>query len=145
MTQDCAICQRVHMANEGQNPFLIHEFTHSYLVLGDHQYFPGYCLILLKDHVRELHELSAAVQQGLFQELMTAGKAVVDTYRPWKMNYSCYGNLDQHVHWHLFPRYESDPDHRRNPWVNADKFKDYLISDVQRAEVIAKVRSKLSL
>ena len=58
----------------------------------------------------------------MFAELMAAGRAVADAFRPWKMNYSCYGNQVPHVHWHLFPRYESDPDRLQQPWAHADRF-----------------------
>ena len=53
---------------------------------------------------------------------MTAGKAIADEFKPWKMNYSCYGNQAPHIHWHLFPRYESDPKHLQVPWVHALEF-----------------------
>src|SRR5919199_790078 len=99
--QTCSICQRVSLWQSGQNPYFIHEFENSIFIIGDHQFHKGYCLLLLKDHVRELHELTPSVQVELFQELMRAGRSLVDTFHPWKMNYSCYGNLDPHIHWHL--------------------------------------------
>jgi len=139
----CQICDRVALAKAETNPFLIHEFEHSYFVLGDHQYFKGYSLVLLKDHVRELHELSHEVQQALFQEVMAAGKAVFETFHPWKMNYSCYGNGEPHVHWHIFPRYESEPDHHRQPWLHSAEFKGHLVSEAERASLIEGIRGNL--
>ncbi len=140
---NCLICERVKSAQEGVNPFLIHEFKNSLLVLGDHQYFKGYCVLLLKSHVRELHELPPDLHQDLFRELMTAGKAVYETFQPWKMNYSCYGNQVPHVHWHLFPRYESDPDHLSNPWKNSNQFDTFPTQEQERSERIRLIREKL--
>lgn len=141
--QPCKICQRIALSRNGNNPSFIHEFDHSILVVGDHQFHPGYALLLLKDHVRELHELGSSVQVALFQELMKAGRAIVDTFDPWKMNYSCYGNADPHIHWHLFPRYDSEPDHRNHPWLHADEFADHLI-DAETARGLAeRIRAKL--
>ncbi len=131
--QTCSICCRVSLWRSEENPFFIHEFKNSIFVVGDHQFHRGYSLLLLKDHVRELHELRPSIQIELFQELMQAGRALVETFNPWKMNYSCYGNVDPHIHWHLFPRYVTEPDHLNHPWLHASEFKNHLIdSDTAR-------------
>lgn len=140
----CSICQRIALWQSGQNPYFIHEFEHS-LFVGDHQFHRGYALLLLKDHVRELHELQPTIQVALFQELMTAGRALVDSFKPWKMNYSCYGNLDPHIHWHLFPRYDSEPDHLNQPWLHASEFKDHLIDAETARELAAQIKANLIL
>lgn len=142
--QTCTICRRVSLWREGRNPFFVHEFEHSILVVGDHQFHRGYCLLLLKEHVRELHELEPTAQAALFAELMTAGRARVNTFRPWKMNYSCYGNVDPHVHWHLFPRYDTEPDHLNHPWLHAAEFKDHQIDDGAARAVAEEIRKSLS-
>jgi diadenosine tetraphosphate (Ap4A) HIT family hydrolase len=112
----CQLCERVSkILKDDGNPFLIHEFPHSVFVIGDHQFFRGYSLLLFKQHARELHELEPSVQSALFAELMIAGRAVANTIKPWKMNYSCYGNAVPHIHWHLFPRYASDPNREQVP------------------------------
>src|SRR5688500_9931787 len=131
---NCPMCRRVTaFLQADENPFLIHEFEHSLFVVGDHQFFRGYSLLILKEHERELHELEPGVQSALFAELMTAGRAVAEAFKPWKMNYSCYGNLVPHIHWHLFPRYDSDPDREQVPWFHAGEFEKHLI-DGQAAQ-----------
>lgn len=125
--QECAICRRVSLWRAGQSPYFIHEFEHSIFVVGESQFHRGYSLLLLKDHVRELHELGEAAYLALSSELLRAGRALVETFKPWKMNYSCYGNVDPHIHWHLIPRYDSEPDHLNHPWLHASEFKDHLI------------------
>ena len=126
-----------------QNPSLIHEFKHSILVLGDHQYFKGYCVLILKTHVRELHELGAEFQKELFGELMMAGQAVFEAFKPWKMNYSCYGNQVPHVHWHIFPRYESDPDRLKQPWHHSAEFDKHPTREEEKTERIPLIQSRL--
>jgi diadenosine tetraphosphate (Ap4A) HIT family hydrolase len=143
MAANCLICERVQSSEEGKNPFLIHEFRNSFLVLGDHQYFKGYSVLLLKDHIRELHELPPFRQQELFRELMAAGQAVFEAFQPWKMNYSCYGNQIPHVHWHIFPRYESDPDHLHQPWLHSPDFEKHATQESEMPGLIAKIQSKL--
>src|SRR5690606_29899764 len=77
MAANCLICERVALARAGENPYLIAEFEHTIFVVGDHQYHRGYSLLLLKDHVHELHTLAPDVQTAMFQELMTATRALV--------------------------------------------------------------------
>lgn len=142
----CPMCERVAvLLHGGDNPFLIHEFEHTLFVVGDHQFFRGYSMLLLKKHERELHQLKSNVQSAVFAELMTAARGVADTFKPWKMNYSCYGNVVPHIHWHLFPRYDSDPNREQVPWFYADEFKKHLI-DAQTAQNTAvKIKENLIL
>ena len=143
--QSCSICQRVALWRDGRNPFFIHEFENSILVVGDHQFHKGYSLLLLKEHVRELHELEPEVFLALSQELLKAGRAIVETFKPWKMNYSCYGNVDPHIHWHLFPRYESEPDHLNHPWLHASKFREHLIDAETARDLGRRIKANLAL
>src|SRR5713101_4698077 len=96
----CLICDRIALWRSGQNHYFIYEFEHSIFVVGDHQFHQGYSLILLKEHIRELHDLTTPVQSALFQEVMAAGRVLVATFQPWKMNYACYANAEPHIHWH---------------------------------------------
>jgi diadenosine tetraphosphate (Ap4A) HIT family hydrolase len=141
----CSICRRVALWREGRNAHFVYEFERSLLVVGDHQFHRGYCLLLLKEHVRELHELDVEAYLALSRELITAGRAVAETFRPWKMNYSCYGNQDPHIHWHLFPRYDSEPDHLNHPWLHASEFKEHLIGEAAAREIAARIRANLNV
>lgn len=141
--KNCSICDKVSQAMEGRGGFLIKEFRHSIFVVGDHQFFNGYSLILLKTHVRELHQLAPRVQQGLFRELMLATNALVRAFKPWKMNHACYGNLVPHLHWHLIPRYESETDHQSQPWLHADRFSEHLIDSRQARAISTKIKAHL--
>lgn len=142
-SQACTICRRVSLWREGRNPYFIHEFEHSIFIVGDHRFHRGYCLLLLKDHVRELHELAPSVQVEMFEELMRAGRALVDTFNPWKMNYSCYGNVDPHIHWHLIPRYDTEPDHLNHPWLHASEFKDHPVDSETARDLADKIKANL--
>ncbi len=139
---DCVVCDRIrHIASD---PALVHEFEHSYLLLGKHQYFRGYCVLLYKRHVRELHELDHKTQAALHHELMLATQAVVQAFHPWKMNHACLGNRDQHIHWHIIPRYESEADRHYDPWKHADEFEKWIISDSQKLELVAVIRQYIT-
>ena len=143
MPDACPICDHLTACRNGASPRFIFEFPHSVLVVGDHQYHRGYCVLLLKQHAREPHDLPPDVQQAMFAELMLCGRALMAAFEPWKMNYSCYGNQVPHVHWHLFPRYESDPDRFQTPWANAAKFAQHPTDPDTALAVAARLRPAL--
>jgi diadenosine tetraphosphate (Ap4A) HIT family hydrolase len=141
------ICERVALAREAQNPHLIAEMEHTYFVVGDHQCFKGYALVLLKQHVREPFELTPNAQREHFVEVMRAAKAIHETFAPAKLNFSCYGNAEPHVHWHIVPRYEDDPNRDGDPWRawrawrDATPLSEQNISAAQAAEIAAAIRA----
>lgn len=143
MTAPCLICERVALWRRGENPYFIHESEYSIFVVVDHQFYPGYSLLLLKEHVRELHELSAAVQSAMFGELMAATRAIVRAFQPYKMNHASAGNTEPHVHWHIFPRYEDDSNRHRNPWFYTDHFRNHLITPAEAQQIAARIRHHL--
>ena len=68
----CIVCDRIRMIKEGKNPYFVKELETGYVVMGDHQHFKGYALLLYKEHVRELHELQPELEdmkKRLGQEL----------------------------------------------------------------------------
>jgi diadenosine tetraphosphate (Ap4A) HIT family hydrolase len=138
------ICDRLDWWRNGENPYFIAEFQHSILVVGDHQYHHGYCVLLLKEHMRDLHELPTEVQVVTFQDLMQATAAVAKTFQPDKMNHACLGNAVPHNHWHIMPRYTSDPHFTEPPFMHAAEFKNYLIDADKARQIAAQIRMNLS-
>ncbi|MDB6096820.1 MAG: histidine triad protein [Francisellaceae bacterium] len=130
----CALCEKTSN-NYKDSPWLIHSFPHSYLYVGEHQTFPGYCLLVLKSHVSRLHELEPAIQIALHQELISAGTAINHAFKPTQINYACYGNLTPHVHWHLFPRFENDAAWPKPPWSIMDSFAQHTTSVLQAKSI----------
>ncbi len=144
MTAHCPLCVRVADWREGHNPYFVHEFTHSILMVGDHQFHPGYCVMVLKRHVRELHDLSSPDQLAIFAEVMAAGQALHAVLKPWRLNYACYGNQVEHIHWHIFPRYEADAERTSNPWLHADRFDAHRIDNDTATRLAQSIRAGIA-
>jgi diadenosine tetraphosphate (Ap4A) HIT family hydrolase len=70
-------------------------------------------------------------------------EAVYRSFAPRKLNYELLGNSAQHAHWHIFPRYESDP-HPTWPVWNDEAFRAALMAN-ERAprEQVDAVRERL--
>ncbi len=109
----CPICNRW----EEDADLRIASFEYSYLILNRDQFFPGYCLLFTKEHITELFHLDKVVRQGLFEEVTRAASAIANAFKPDKINYELLGNMAPHIHWHLIPRFSTDPLWPRPVWA----------------------------
>jgi diadenosine tetraphosphate (Ap4A) HIT family hydrolase len=141
---NCPLCSFVELTQKNQYPYFVHEFENSYLMLGEHQYYEGYCVLVLKEHYREMTDLPSDLQNKFFQEMMASSLAVQKTFSPKKMNMCSLGNVAEHLHWHFFPRYETDPNFTNPPWLQMHLFDSAKISPEKREELIQRIRKKLS-
>lgn len=113
----CLICERVATAAAGTSPWFVAELQTGYVVLGDHQFFRGYTLLLAREHVAELHDLPRERRLLFLAEMSDVAEAVFRWARPQKLNYELLGNSEPHLHWHLFPRHADDPLPRAPAWL----------------------------
>jgi diadenosine tetraphosphate (Ap4A) HIT family hydrolase len=104
----CPLCTEVEKA-ENDFSFLVARLETSNLRLAKNQYARGYCVLTLRKHATELHQLSPEKQAALMRDLARAGAAIARVFKPDKMNYQLLGNLVLHIHWHITPRYYGDP------------------------------------
>lgn len=109
MPDNCLPCGRITQIKEGTNPYFVAELKTGYVVIGDHQYYKGYTLLLCKEHKTELHELDPEFRFMFLKEMSEVAEAVHLAFQPQKLNYELLGNGDPHLHWHIFPRYSDDP------------------------------------
>lgn len=140
----CPLCDTVEQAVREKPLNLIYAFENSILLIGEHQFFPGYCVLVSKLHAREMHDLPESVQTALFQELMIASRAIADEFRPRKLNLASLGNVVPHVHWHIFPRYDSDPDHLSHPWLHSQEFAKFRPTAESIGEIARRIRARLA-
>lgn len=140
---DCQLCNRLALLKQKADPALVHEFENSILVVGEHQFYPGYCVLILKQHIREIHELSPEIQTEFHQELMQATQAIAKAFQPWKINHASLGNVVEHVHWHIFPRYLSDPQHKAHPWIHEAEFNLHKPDHIQIRDVVSIIAEHL--
>ena len=137
---NCPLCERVGLAAEGKYPFLIHEFPQSYLMLGEHQFFPGYCVLVAKSHYQEMSDMPKKMAEDMFREMMTVSRVLQKVFRPTKLNMCSLGNVVPHVHWHFFPRYSSDPQFKDPPWLRMHEFESAKITSGVARDLIEKIR-----
>jgi diadenosine tetraphosphate (Ap4A) HIT family hydrolase len=82
----------------------------SSLYLDRNQTYRGHCqLIYDPRHVEGLEKLELHEHAAMMNDLACAARAIARSMQPDHMNYVSLGNVVPHLHWHLVPRYRSDP------------------------------------
>ena len=83
-------------------------YTDAYLQRADVQ--RGYTVVVWRGrHVTEPTELDETEAAGYWAETLTVARALLQVYRPMKLNYETLGNSLPHLHTHLVPRFREDP------------------------------------
>jgi diadenosine tetraphosphate (Ap4A) HIT family hydrolase len=83
-------------------------YADAYLQRADVQ--RGYTVVIWRGrHVTEPTELNDTEASGYWAEVLAVARALIDLYKPLKMNYETLGNSLPHLHTHLIPRFTDDP------------------------------------
>ncbi|MFZ0657969.1 MAG: HIT family protein [Candidatus Binataceae bacterium] len=145
MTADarCGICGLIERIRTNSFDDFIAELADCYVILGDAQFYRGYCVMLAKSHVTELFLMPPAEAHRLFEELRLVAEAIASVTKPWKLNYECLGNAEPHVHWHILPRYESDELRRAPIWMRPEAERKAALPKADRTALIAALREAI--
>jgi diadenosine tetraphosphate (Ap4A) HIT family hydrolase len=135
---DCPMCRRW----EKEKDLRVVELPHSYVTLNRDQFFPGYTLLFTKDHVTELFHLDRDVRSALMEEVSAVAGALFAIFKPAKINYELLGNMVPHIHWHIVPRFPSEPLWPRPIWAEAHE--EVILSADEYRQRIEIIRSALS-
>jgi diadenosine tetraphosphate (Ap4A) HIT family hydrolase len=139
----CGICAIIGRITSGSFGDLVAELPRSWLILGDAQFYRGYCVLFAKRHVTEMHLMPRGEAHELFDELIAVGKTLERVVKPLKLNYECLGNQEPHVHWHVFPRFTDDPMRLAPVWLRPDEQRKVSLKDEDRRGLIRALRSEL--
>ncbi|QFQ98877.1 diadenosine tetraphosphate hydrolase [Streptomyces phaeolivaceus] len=109
---------RIGNALRGTNPTVLRGLAAGFAVIGDTQFLPGYCVLLVDDPtVGRLSELPAARRTAFLSDMDRLGEAVEracgrldPAFR--RVNLEILGNTDPFLHAHVWPRYAWEPAER---------------------------------
>lgn len=124
-SEACPHCLRIKQADAGTLDTLVHQTPRSIVIAGDHQFFPGYCVVIARNHIREMHNMSEEDASELFGDVLNVGRLIAKGFKSFKMNYASLGNVHEHLHWHVIPRQRDEADFRDHPWKNSHIFSKY--------------------
>ena len=95
------------------NPYVICRMSAGWLVVGDVQPRPGYCLLLADPVVPSLNDLSEPERIVYGLDVARIGDALLAVTGAYRINYETLGNTEPALHTHMTPRYMSEPTWRR--------------------------------
>lgn len=117
----------------------------SSLYLVRNQCYRGHCqLIFDPRHAARPDELSVAEWGAFCTDLYRSQAAIMRTVRADHLNIESLGNVVPHLHWHIIPRYRSDPRWGRPIWQDDPPGMPVLpLEGEERTALIHALRSAL--
>lgn len=120
----------------------------SALMLFRDQRFRGYCILSFSPwDATSLDALSEEEYQTFVADLRTASRAVRAALNPDHMNYELLGNSNPHLHWHIVPRYQTDPRWGRPIWEDYPRgeftHNRHLLPDAEYRWIVQQIQEQL--
>src|SRR3569832_192333 len=126
------------LARAGENPYVVCRMPSGWLVIGDRQPTPGYCLLLPDPVVGSLNDLPQFERLQYLRDLSRVGDALLAVTGAHRINYEILGNEIPALHAHITPRYpcESAIMRKMSPTFRrlfAPRFRPHLHGELDRA------------
>jgi diadenosine tetraphosphate (Ap4A) HIT family hydrolase len=117
----CAVCNWISRIDGAEKKYFVTELETGFVFLSNKwQYFKGYTFFISKMCVSELHLMPPDFRKTFLFEMTAVCEAVQNAFHAVKINCESLGNSCPHVHWHIIPRYGSDPCPEKAIW-NIDR------------------------
>jgi len=116
---DTVIHRRVAVLRSGRDPSCVARLASGWVVLGDPQVLPGYCLLLPDPVVPQLNALEGPARTRFLADMALVGDVLLASLAATRINYAIYGNLEPALHAHVFPRHADEPAEQvtQQPWA----------------------------
>ena len=90
--------------------------------------------VIWNDHITELSFLSKKDLNHIFSQLIKAEKYIIEKLQPHKINIASFGNLVPHLHWHIIPRWRTDPWWPNTVWDNVKSLEWLSLKNTENPE-----------
>jgi diadenosine tetraphosphate (Ap4A) HIT family hydrolase len=119
----------------------------STLYLHKIQTYRGYSLLVFDPrHVTRLDQLSDTEHSAFMSDLQRVQKVLMKVVRPDHINVELLGNAFPHLHWHIIPRYKSDPRWGLPIWMTTEAEMPKLKLPAQeRQSLLAELRDAFAV
>lgn len=113
--KSCAFCT---ILRNKQNPTWVVDLTYGSIFLNLNQSYWGRCLYVPFEHYRDLSVIDHEDYMNYNHEVLLASNTIRNSVKADLVNIAMLGNKVAHVHWHIIPRFENDPNWGNPPWPN---------------------------
>src|SRR5262245_21969382 len=124
---------------------LVAPLSISSLYLATNQTYRGHCqLVFDSRHACRADELTRDEWRAYSDDLFSAQQAILQVTRPDHLNVELLGNVVPHLHWHIVPRYFSDPRWGMPIWTTPlSEMRETKLEAADRAALIDAIRTAL--
>lgn len=136
---NCHFCTDFQKRDQFMIPICELEITDLFLYR-DQTYY-GRVLIALKEHGKEIADLTAEEGQAFMNDLGKASRAVKAVVSPAKINYGMFSDKLAHLHCHIVPKQIDGPDYGSMFQMSCNP--PAYLSDREYNELIGKIRDNL--
>jgi diadenosine tetraphosphate (Ap4A) HIT family hydrolase len=114
-----AIHRIVERCRTNDYPARVARLASGWVVMGDRQPFPGYCLLLPDPVVDQLNALQDLERARFLADMALTGDAVLACTAAVRINYAIFGNAEPALHAHVIPRQAGEPEaiRKTHPWA----------------------------
>ena len=126
---------------------LVASLSVSSLYLAANQTYRGHCqLIFDPRHATSPSQLSPEEWAAYCADLFVAQRAIVGVVTPDHLNVELLGNVVPHLHWHIIPRYLTDPRWGQPIWTTPlSAMPDTRLEESDRQQLLAALRNAIRL
>ena len=141
-----AIHSMVERCRAGAYPPVVVRMTSGWVVMGERQVLPGYCLLLPDPVTPHLNALTGPARTQFLADMSGVGDALLAVTGALRINYAIFGNVEPALHAHVFPRHADEPEQIRSAqpwaldWLGAPRF-----DASQHAEFKSRLAQKISI
>jgi diadenosine tetraphosphate (Ap4A) HIT family hydrolase/predicted DNA-binding WGR domain protein len=125
------------------DPCFVHQFPSSTLVVGWDQSYAGRSILVLNKHIPDFFRVSHQEMMTLLSDIKKSESAIRHAFHPDMMNYLFMGNVTQHAHLHLVPRYRTDPHFGSSPFLDTQRVKSPSLAPDEYRELAARLRTSM--
>ena len=146
LESNCYLCSPREPNNEYRREIACLKSSTLYLFAD--QRFRGYCLLIFDvRHEIALDKLSESEYLDFMSDLRLCAKSIRAVLSPDHMNLELLGNTSSHLHWHIVPRYKSDPRWGQPIWEgwqrNEFNINRVTLAEQEINEIIEGIRNRV--
>lgn len=119
--------------------------------LWEHPYHLGRCFIRLRRHAEDFFDINEDEKKELFEIAQNLRDAIKNSFGAEMMNYASLGNIVQHVHLHVIPRYSKEINFEGATFKDERWGQNYTpydkkfdVSEEVKAKIMEKIKLKLA-
>lgn len=114
----------------------------SSLYLFKEQSHPGRMVVAYRGHISELSDLNAEERAAYMADVAKIARLIHTLYKPDKLNYGAYGDLNPHLHFHLVPKYKDEFEWGGTFHINP---RSKELNEAEAAVIIEKIKAELKV